>query len=174
MRAARSARAWARRSPPARSRYCTFRASGMRDALLEWSYELLGRSFVNRELAWSNEFVAAYCIGLLVAANFIGVHAMSARLAPWFAAGERPIRACAGYTFSIYLLHYPLLQFIKAALPLDARSPVHILVLLLATLLGCCAIGHYTERRKHVARAGILAVVAWGRAWRRRAVDGPA
>lgn len=147
--------------------YVAFRAYGFRDALLEWSYELLGRGFVNHELAWSNEFISAYAIGLMVAANFIGMHALSARMAPLLAAVERPVRACAGFTFSIYLFHYPLLQFLKAALPLDAQSPLHILVLLVATVLACCALGRYTEQRKDVARAVWQAIFSWVQAhWR--------
>jgi peptidoglycan/LPS O-acetylase OafA/YrhL len=133
--------------------YVAFRASGGRDLLLDWTYEQLGRSFVRTELRWSDEFLSAWLIGLLVAANFVGFFALSSRLAPAMARIERPVRDWAGYTFSIYLFHYPLLQLLAALLPLDPRSPLSIAVLFVATVLGCRVLGRYTEQRKDVARA---------------------
>lgn len=133
--------------------YGAFRFTGMRDALLHWSYAQFGRSFIEGQLVWSNEFLAAWCIGPLVAANFIGFHALSARLGPVLARAEGPIRDWAGYTFSIYLYHYPLLQFFKAVLPLDARSPVGVAILFAVTVLACRLLGDVTEKRKDTARA---------------------
>jgi peptidoglycan/LPS O-acetylase OafA/YrhL len=133
--------------------YIAFRYSGMRDALLQWSYVQFGRSFVEGELMWSNEFLAAYCIGLMVACNFIGVHAVSGKLAPLLTPFEKPIRNWAGCTFSIYLFHYPLLQFFKAVLPLDAQSPASVATLLALTLIACRLLGSVTENRKDFARS---------------------
>lgn len=136
--------------------YVAFRAYGMRDALLDWSYELLGRAFVRNELVWSDEFLSGYFIGALVACNFVGFHALSGRVAPFIARGEAVIRDWAGYTFSIYLFHYPVLQFLAALFPLDPKSPAAIVFLFVATLLTCRGLGYYTEKRKDVARALIL------------------
>lgn len=152
--------------------YAAFRAFGGRDALLHASYEWLGKSFVEQGLKWSNEFLAAYFIGALVAANFIGVNALAARLTPVLTACERPIRFCAGYTFSIYLFHYPLLQFLMAALPLDAKAPLHIAALLLSTLFACCLLGQFTEKRKDFARAAVRTLVRWGRSFGPKAAEG--
>lgn len=132
--------------------YVAFRSSGMRDALLEWSYLHFGRSFVEGDLVWSNEFLAAYCIGILVACNFIGFHAVSEKVAPYVVRFDKPIRDWAGYTFSIYLFHYPLLQFFKAVLPLDAKSPVSVAMLFALTILACRLLGDVTEKRKDFAR----------------------
>ncbi len=132
--------------------YIAFRASGMRDALLEWSYGQFGRSFIEGDLVWSNEFIAAYCIGSLVACNFIGFHALSGKLAPHLVRFDRLIRDWAGYTFSIYLFHYPLLQFFKAVLPLDAQSPLSVALLFTVTILACRLLGDVTEQRKDFAR----------------------
>lgn len=140
--------------------YAAFRALGLRDVCLEWTYGWLGRRFVEGELVWSNEFVAAYFIGLLVAANFIGFDAMRGPLVRGLLHWERPIRAAAGCTFSIYLFHYPLLQFLMAALPLDNHAPAHIALLLALTLAACAGLAHYTEARKREARALVQVLAA--------------
>jgi peptidoglycan/LPS O-acetylase OafA/YrhL len=133
--------------------YALFRALGCRDALLAWTWTQLGRGFVEAELMWSNEFLAAYAIGALVAANFIGVNAIAADLAPLLARHERRIRDWAGYTFSIYLFHYPILQFLAAVLPIEPRAWWNAALLFVLTLLACRLLGNYTEQRKDLARA---------------------
>ena len=133
--------------------YVAFRAFGLRDALLEWTYDLLGRQFVRSELMWSDEFLSAQVIGVLVACNFVGFFALSERLAPLVARGERVIRDWAGYTFSIYLFHYPLLQLLAAALPIPPESPAAAPLLFVLTVLGCRLLGTFTEQRKDLARA---------------------
>ncbi len=135
--------------------YVAFRLSGMRDALLEWSYFQFGVHFVEHSLHWSNEFVASYFLGLLVAANFIGCQAISKSLAPTLERIAPVVRDWAGYTFSIYLFHYPLLQFLGATGLFDPKSPWAIGALFLLTLLGCRVIGNYSEKRKEAAR-GLL------------------
>ena len=133
--------------------YIAFRASGMRDALLEWSHLQWGRHFVEHSLRWSNEFVSSYFLGPLVAANFIGCQAISNSLAPWLERIAPIVRDWAGYTFSIYLFHYPLLQFLGATGLFDPKSPWAITALFALTLLGCRVIGNYSEKRKEGARA---------------------
>lgn len=133
--------------------YCAFRASGMRDALLEWSYLQFGREFVESSLRWSNEFVSSYVLGLVVAANFIGIQALSRQLAPAMERIGPVVRDWAGYTFSIYLFHYPLLQLLGATGLFDPQSPLAITALFALTLLGCRLLGNYTEKRKDGARA---------------------
>lgn len=132
--------------------YVAFRAMGLRDLLLDWTYAQLGRGFVRGTLRWSDEFLSAWVIGILVACNFVGFHALSSRFGGAIARIERPIRDWAGYTFSIYLLHYPLLQLFAALLPLDPRSPASIFSLFAVTVLACRGIGYFTEKRKDLAR----------------------
>jgi peptidoglycan/LPS O-acetylase OafA/YrhL len=135
--------------------YVAFRASGGRDALLEWTYAWLGKGFVRGELMWSDEFLSAWVIGILVACNFAGFHALSEHFGPLMARGERWIRRGAGATFSIYLFHYPLLQFWAALLALDPASVTTPVVLLALTLASCFVLAHFTERRKDFARRAV-------------------
>ncbi len=138
--------------------YGLFRAAGLRDTLLHLTHELLGKRFVEGELVWSNEFISAYLIGALVAANFIGVHALSAQLAPVLSRGEGVIRDWAGYTFSIYLFHYPILQFLAAVLPIRPSEAWSGVMLFVLTMALCRVLGDYTEKRKAFARALVAAL----------------
>ena len=128
--------------------YAGFRAFGLRDALLAWSYEQWGHQVIEQQLRWSNEFLSSYVIGLLVACNFVGFHACAARAAGALECCAPLLRHWAGYTFSIYLFHYPLLQFLASLRLVDNHSPLAAPVLLVLTVLGCCALGAVTEQRK--------------------------
>ncbi|HMM76593.1 MAG TPA: acyltransferase [Gammaproteobacteria bacterium] len=132
--------------------YAAFRAFGLRDALLYFTYDWLGKGFVVDELRWSDEFLSAYVIGILVACNFIGVQAVASRLAPLLTRFERPIRNWAGYTFSIYLFHYPVLQFLAAVLPIEPREAWSGVLLFALTIAVCRLLGDYTEKRKEFCR----------------------
>lgn len=139
--------------------YLAFRGFGLRDAWLAWTHLQLGRPFVELSLRWSNEFVSSYALGVLVAANFVGFQAIADRVWPLLSRAEPLIRDWAGYTFSIYLFHYPLLQFLGATGLFDPSSPLAIFLLFAATLVGCRFVGYYTEQRKREARALLLRLV---------------
>ena len=132
--------------------YAAFRAYGLRDTLLYFTYDWLGKAFVVRELRWSDEFLSAYVIGALVACNFIGMQAVAPRLTALLTYFERPIREWAGYTFSIYLFHYPVLQFLAAVLPIEPRETWSAVLLFVLTLALCRLLGNYTEQRKEFWR----------------------
>ena len=132
--------------------YAGFRLAGLRDVLLNITFDLLGKRFVVNELMWSDEFMSAYVIGTLVACNFIGVHALASRLAPLLSRGEPVIRNWAGYTFSIYLFHYPVLQFLAAVLPVRPEQAWSGVMLFVLTMAVCRVLGNYTEKRKEFWR----------------------
>ncbi|TFW17279.1 acyltransferase family protein [Duganella callida] len=116
-----------------------------------------------RELNYSRWFLSDYLLGLSVFLHFIGVRRVADRLAPALLALERPVRALAAYTFSLYILHQPLLYFYTALIglpPSDARKYV--------AVIGCVAltvwlIGSQTEQKRHRLRA-----------WLERALQRPA
>ena len=111
----------------------------------KWSLELsvrwLGKEIVMDSLHYSKFFLNGYVVGLLVAANFIGVNGLRDVFAGVCAVLERPVRAAAGLTFSIYLFHYPLLHLFRAI----TASSVLICALTLAAI---ALLGTYTEQRK--------------------------
>lgn len=138
--------------------YLTFRLTGTRDLLLQWSYAQWGHEFVEGSLRWSNEFLSSYLLCGLVMANFIGFHAIAAALAPWLERHADRIQSWAGYTFSIYLFHYPLLQFLAATGIFSPTSPLAVGAMGLLTLLLCRFLGNFTEKRKAVVKRLLLRV----------------
>jgi peptidoglycan/LPS O-acetylase OafA/YrhL len=63
-----------------------------------------------------NFWPTSYLIGLLVAANIFGFSGFSEKAHWVFVKFSRPIRWAAGISFGLYLFHYPLMYFVKAAL----------------------------------------------------------
>ncbi|HXP12134.1 MAG TPA: acyltransferase [Stellaceae bacterium] len=100
--------------------------------------------------AMAKYFVSDYVVALLVAANLAGFRMIEHRFAPLFAHAARPIRFLAGFTFSIYLFHFPVLVFLGAMLPQTglARFGIAFAVILL--------VGSVTERKKDVFRRALL------------------
>lgn len=129
--------------------YCIFRQSGCPQILLNWTVAHFGLSFANENLAWSKDFLSSYVIGAFVAIHFIGVAAVASRLARIFGFFEAPIRYLAGYTFAIYLFHYPLLQFFAAATTaVSVSSSLRSAITVLGTAIAIWVLGTVTEKRK--------------------------
>ncbi|MDF3074028.1 MAG: hypothetical protein K0S54_1695 [Alphaproteobacteria bacterium] len=116
--------------------------------------------YLNGLLNFSNEFLWNNLLGLLAAAHFLGVAVLYRRASTT----DRPriasfIRWLAGGSFSLYLLHYPVLQFAEAVLPEDwpqiVRHP-----LLLAIGLGACFLAAALFERRLGAFRAVLRRIA--------------
>lgn len=106
------------------------------------------------------EYVADYSVSFLVACSIVGF-AMSASL--WTAltsAFRKPVKWAAGATFTLYLLHYPLAQFLIAVSPWPLGSARQQAFVYLTTLTVVFLVAQFTERRKSVWRHGIERFVA--------------
>jgi peptidoglycan/LPS O-acetylase OafA/YrhL len=141
--------------------YLWIKLGGIDVLARDLSMEVLGEDFVKRELKYSDEFLISYVYGALIAANFIGMNAIAPLLEKAFARFEKGIRFWAGLTFSIYLLHYPLLHFFGALYGGEASALSTQLLILASTLSAIVLIGAVTERKKHVARRVIAALFIW-------------
>lgn len=93
-----------------------------------------------------------YVVGTLVACHFVGFNAIGARFSGPLLAAERPIRWCAGATFTIYLFHLPLTQFLTTVVPWPSEYWATRLVMFGGALIILFAIAEVTERRKDVWR----------------------
>lgn len=128
--------------------YLAFRLEGGPDFLLDLSKEVFGTDFLYDKLSWSRKFLSSYVIGLCVAANFIGAVALAPRL-PAVAGGlERLIRYAAGFTFALYLLHYPLLQFFAALTAAAGLEAYRTAIVALGPLSVVWILGGAIERQK--------------------------
>jgi peptidoglycan/LPS O-acetylase OafA/YrhL len=103
-------------------------------------------------LALSGRFVGDYICALIVVVNFAAAANLGryARLLFW---GERPIRACASLTLSIYLYHMPLTALVYAGLGLRAWWAPGIVALMV------CGLGVVTERSRWRLRAALQRIV---------------
>ena len=63
---------------------------------------------------------------------------------------SKPIRYLASYTFVLYLLHYPLLQFFSTITFNEELSEPNPGIVVAATLLVVWVIGGFTEKNKKV------------------------
>jgi peptidoglycan/LPS O-acetylase OafA/YrhL len=121
---------------------------------------------------FSKFFINDYLLALIIAANFIGyrgvAHHFSAVLFPL----EKPIRWLAGFTFSLYILHQPLLQFYAAVFNGDPSGPLFYFEMMAATLLSVGIIGAFTEHKRYQLRTWIrsMLVAMMATNWWRRSV----
>ena len=91
--------------------YIIIRETGLQKFLLTLTIDTLGKDFTHNQLRLSRWFISDYIVGLLVSMHLIGIIALSTsfQFTPIL---EKTIRYLAGMTFTIYLFHYPLLQFL--------------------------------------------------------------
>ena len=128
--------------------YVLFIWMGLPNTLLLATKLLLGVNFVNFTLGFANEFVWNFIIAVLVAVHLIGMAAHSRDtqnvVSPKFA---KLIRWSAGATFTIYVVHYPLLQFVDAVLPSSSIPMLRHAIMFFLILLLCFVFAEFSERR---------------------------
>ncbi|OYV00726.1 MAG: hypothetical protein CFE45_07900 [Burkholderiales bacterium PBB5] len=96
----------------------------------------------------SQRWLTDYAWGVLVAANFIGFRAMAAWAVPLMAVLRAPVQWLAGFSFSLYLYHRPLTEFVGHFWPHRAGSPWVSLAWLLAVLVAVWALASVTEAQR--------------------------
>lgn len=128
-----------------------FFALGVFDQTAVWTQDVLGPTLF-RELTFSRFALGDYLLTGLVVMNFVGMRRVADSLSPLFLAIERPVRAVAAYTFTLYLLHQPLFLFWGAVLRGDPDGLGYWLALTSLTGLSVFAVGHFTENRRQGLR----------------------
>lgn len=134
-------------------------------SVLAWvSYEILVRIFGRMPdfPAWPLERTLLsedYLVAVLFTLHIIGFRAVSGHAAPLLQPMARTIRWVAGATFTIYLLHIPVAQFLITQVPWPPSSWATRFVVLGGTLAALFAIAEFTERRKMAWRRAIEMVL---------------
>ena len=101
------------------------------------------------------ELAQDYLVAGLFALHLIGICHLSDGVARLLRPAAAPIRWLAGATFSIYLMHYPVLQFIAAVMPWPLTSASARVLLVVLTLIAVFLMAEISERRKESWRRGI-------------------
>ena len=101
-----------------------------------------------------------FLVAFLFAINLIGFHAAADWLGPLLAPFARPIRWLAGATFTLYLLHLPISQFLTTVVPWPPTAAATRAVILGGTLALVFVVASVTERRKNAWRRGITRFIA--------------
>lgn len=101
--------------------------------------------FPGLKLGSADRYLADYVVGALVCLNFL-----FARQAEFSALARAavPIRTLAAYTFTLYLIHTPVIGMWQAFYAHDNTSWRDIALLTLSIVLACYLFGFVTERRK--------------------------
>jgi peptidoglycan/LPS O-acetylase OafA/YrhL len=100
-----------------------------------------------------------YVVGMLFAAHVIGFRALSPLFGRLLNRLARPIRWSAGATFSVYLFHLPVAQFLTTQMPWPPAFWATRVIMICGTLAIVLALAEVTERRKELWRHGFAALL---------------
>lgn len=130
--------------------YLVLKDMGVLQMLNQAVWDVIGPNAVYY-LPYARFFPGDYVIGVLIAANFAALRALAPIInVPGFI--DRAIRLAAGFTFSIYLYHYPLLLFWGAVLWNRVPATTLSLCAVGLTFVSIIALGSVTEWRKEPVR----------------------
>jgi len=105
-------------------------------------------------LKFSGAAITDFGMGLCAAAALIGLRGISHLLTRPLAALERPIRAAAASSFTLYLLHWPLLN-VLLTFHLTTGSAFGFAAILAAICALCVVIAALVESRRYALRAAL-------------------
>ena len=139
--------------------YLGLRVSGVDDVLSATSHALLSRVRYLGGVGDAARFLWFWTVGGLVAIHFAGVAILAQRFSVRIStAVSTPVRWLAGASFSIYIIHYPLLQAIDTVLVGETSNGLRAIVLGVSTIGFCFVFAALFERRLPVVRAWIRAL----------------
>ncbi|WP_374584641.1 acyltransferase family protein [Pseudoduganella sp.] len=130
-------------------------------ALSHWTGSVLGPELY-RQLHFSKHFLGDYPLALLIAMNFIGFRRIAPAFDSLFAALAPALRRAAGYTFSIYLFHLPLVLLFEVLLAGMGQGYAYLAAVLAATLASVVLLGSVTELQKERLRQWLRRQLAAG------------
>jgi peptidoglycan/LPS O-acetylase OafA/YrhL len=111
---------------------------------------------------WRDRIPADYVTGIAFAINIAGFRVIGFRFVTILRRFQRQIRWFAARTFTLYLLHYPVMRFIATFLPWGNKAAITRVVTLLATMLIVLLVAEFFELRKQPWRqffAGGISVI---------------
>jgi peptidoglycan/LPS O-acetylase OafA/YrhL len=114
-----------------------------------WAWKTSLRHIGPTDIVRRDQILQDYIVGVLFAANLVGFHAASRS---WGVARHERLAKCirwaAGATFTIYLFHVPIAQFLTTIVPWPPTSWATRLIMFPGVLTLMFVIAELTERRK--------------------------
>jgi peptidoglycan/LPS O-acetylase OafA/YrhL len=120
--------------------------------------EMVGQEFASEKLRWSRYFLSSYSIGGLIALNFVAARTLFSRFPAIEIPAAKAITYLAGFTFSLYLFHYPLLQFFSACADIFSITGHKRLAVVPATLAAVWVLGAWAEKQKGPLKHTLLSL----------------
>ena len=111
-------------------------------------------------LAKSQRFLTDYAVGLLVVINFAAFRAMQECFSRVLRVSAPIIRFFAGYTFSLYLYHYPMIRFCEVIFPNTSNSFSFYILTMSAIFALCLLLGHLTEKQRWVISKCVVRIAS--------------
>lgn len=115
-------------------------------------------AIVGHEPGNARQYLGDYLVALLVGANILGFRYSGWTPPARFAAG---VRWAAGYSFTLYMLHGPLLLTLKHFVELSRIGLGASLGILLFMLVMTVLIGALTEKRRDAYRQAFMRMALW-------------
>lgn len=131
--------------------YVLFTGLGIKGALDRATLQAFGPDAALL-LSNSQEFLSNYVTGLLFSALLIGLAAVAQDFATPLYRLQKPIRALAGLTFTLYLFHYPLVYALRATVLATGLEHFSPLIVTGGTLALVALIAPVTEAQKGALR----------------------
>ena len=103
----------------------------------------------------AKRWLTDYLWALLIMTHFVAFRGLDAWLPRDFGRAGRAMVFVAGYTFSLYLYHLPLLHLLQALAPPTHLSHAGATLAMLGTIGACVLLGHFTEKRKEIFRRAL-------------------
>ncbi len=124
--------------------------------------EIVGPDIYRNGLAASRYVFADIALGIAIAAHLVGAKNLSPSIEKILSCAEKPIRWLSSYTFSIYLMHLPLLFLFTVALKNDPADPLTPWLAIAPTLAVIFSVSYFTEqKRRHIKPAISTLWLVW-------------
>lgn len=133
--------------------YSHFRLTGV---LSDWLLQIIGEHW-HKQLAFSKFFIGDYLLGAIIFINFIGARRIADCVSGSMLKGSGMIRRISDFTFSLYILHQPLLLFWASLINWPSQGYTFYLAIMASACMSIVVIGTILEKQRFPLRKWIQA-----------------
>ncbi len=140
------------------------------EVLSDWLLQAIGDHW-HKQLAFSKFFIGDYLLGAIMFVNFIGARRIADSVSSSMLKGSRTIRRISDFTFSLYILHQPLLLFWASLINWPTEGYAFYLAIMATTCMSIIIIGTILEKQRFPLRNWIrtrIGSIERSAVWQRR------